>query len=477
MDTTTVLLGLTILFGFYMAWSIGANDVANAMGTSVGSGSLTLRQAVLVAAVLEFAGAFLVGSSVADTLRSKLFDPEAIPALTLGCGMIAALLAAGVWLQFASFFGWPVSTTHSIVGAVVGIGCVAVGVGEVNWGEVGKIASSWIISPILAGAISYVIFRIVLVKVFYKKDPVAAARRVAPYMAFMVFAVMFAVTGVKGLKGLWIRLGVDAPHPVVIWGASLLIGIIAALITARLVRKVAIPTQPQVNHLLTSYVARSLDKAAMHLRRVSDTAEGVIQDRAIALLEQVDELAEIAKHEVMQQPSGDAFREVERIFVYLQIISACFVAFAHGANDVANAIGPMVGAWEAIKHGIVSAKASVPLWALALGGVGIVIGLATWGWRVIETIGKRITELTPTRGFCAEFGAALTILVASVFGLPISTTHTLVGAVLGVGLARGIGALNLTTMRDIVASWIITIPAGAGLAIVFFFILKAIFVP
>ncbi len=476
MDTTTVLLGLTILFGFYMAWNIGANDVANAMGTSVGSGALTLKRAVILAAILEFAGAFLVGAAVTDTLRGKLFDTSQLDAMTLGLGMVAALLASGVWLQFASYFGWPVSTTHSIVGAVVGVGCVAVGVSEIEWGEVARIGSSWIVSPLMAGAISYILFRVILVKVFYRKNPVAAARRVAPLLVFIVLAVMLSVTGLKGLKGMWPRWGMAVPSPVIIWGVSVAIGVIGFFITKRLIGPAHLEEQSAENHLLTSYVARGLEKAGMHLRRVADTAHGPMQSQALALLEQVDKLTHDARQQSSQGHPGSEFREVERIFCYLQILTACFVAFAHGANDVANAIGPMAGAIDAFKDGVVNAKAIVPLWLLALGGIGIVIGLATWGWRVIETVGKRITELTPTRGFCAEFGASVTILVASVFGLPISTTHTLVGAVLGVGLARGIGALNLGTMRDIVASWIVTIPAGAGLAIVFFFILRAIFI-
>lgn len=477
MDTTTVLLGLTILFGFYMAWNIGANDVANAMGTSVGSGALTLKRAVIAAAILEFAGAFLVGAAVTDTLRSKLFDPTALDARTLGCGMLAALLSAGVWLQIASYFGWPVSTTHSIVGAVIGFGCVAAGVNEINWPEVTRIGTSWVISPVLAAAISYTLFRVILVKVFFKKNPVAAARRITPYLVFLVIFVLIAVSGVKGLKNVWARVGMDEPAPIVIWGAAVALGMLSFAVARALVNRVKVdePSNPS-NHHLNSYVLRSLEKAGMHLRRVSDTADGSVHQKAVQLLAEVDQLAGDAKQHLNTTQPGNDFRDVERIFVYLQIMSACFVAFAHGANDVANAIGPMIGAMDAFRDGAVHVKASVPLWALALGGFGIVVGLATWGWRVIDTVGKRITELTPTRGFCAEFGAAVTILVASVFGLPISTTHTLVGAVLGVGLARGIGALNLTTMRDIVASWIVTIPAGAFLAILFYYILKAIFI-
>lgn len=473
---TLILLGITLLFGFYMAWNIGANDVANAMGTSVGSGALTLKRAVIVAAIFEFSGAFLVGSNVTNTIRKGIFDPTQLEAIELGCGMIAALLAAGVWLQIASYFGWPVSTTHSIVGAVVGFGCVALGFDKINWGEVGTIASSWVISPVLAGAVSYIIFRIVLRKVFFQRDPVEAAKRVTPHIAAFVIFVMVGVSGFKGLKGLWRRLDVTAPHPIWTWVAAAALGAVAYFIARRLVRRVKSNGEPATNHMLASYISRSVSKAKMHMRRVRDTAGGPMADRAAELVNELDELQQRARQAYDTSTPGREFREVERIFVYLQIMSACFVAFAHGANDVANAIGPMSAAFEAVRTGEVAVKAGVPLWALALGGVGIVIGLATWGWRVIETIGKRITELTPTRGFCAEFGAATTILLASVFGLPISTTHTLVGAVLGVGLARGIGALNLATVRDVVASWIITIPAGAGLAIVFFYILQAIFV-
>lgn len=517
-----ILLILAIAFGLYMAWNIGANDVANAMGTSVGSGALTLKQAIILAAIFEFTGAFLVGSHVSDTVRKKIFEPTAIQAqsiqevagleqmptseelavireqaksdsvlqqqldqadskaaLNLACGMIAALLAAGCWLQLASYFGWPVSTTHSIVGSVVGFGAVALGVGQIEWLVVAKIVSSWLVSPLLAGAISYLLFRFLLRRVFYQPDPVAAAKQIMPYLAFVVMIVLVGVTSFKALKGFWKRFNLDPTdmYPLLFTMLfALVVGVCGAFIARLLVRRIQSQPLDQTMVYQGVYVSRSLDKMLKHLRRIESFSTGPIQGQVSELRVQLKDLAHQAEQQsdpVLTQP---VYQKVERIFVYLQVLSACFVAFAHGANDVANAIGPLSAAVQSLKEGVVAAKAQVPAWALALGGVGIVVGLATWGWRVMETIGRRITELTPSRGFAAEFGAAITILVASLSGLPISTTHTLVGAVLGVGLARGIGAINLNVVRDIVASWIITIPAGAGLAVLFYFILKALFI-
>ncbi|MFP4224618.1 MAG: inorganic phosphate transporter [Phycisphaeraceae bacterium] len=479
-----VLLGVTLAFGFYMAWNIGANDVANAMGTSVGSGALTLKWAIILAAVFEFAGAFLVGSQVSDTIRKGIFDPEMVEsAHVLALGMIAALLAAGVWLQSASYFGWPVSTTHSIVGAVVGFGCVQVGVTNVDWGVVGSIAASWVVSPLLAATISYLLFKLLLRLVFYKPDPVEAAKQVTPYLVFVVVTVLAGVTGVKGLKAFWKTVEFQDEmlawnHPVALTitaVAAVVVGLIGALIGWRLVRRVQPPDGDAAHRFENVYVNRSLDKATKHLQRVVANAAPEVAAEAQGVLTRVHHLTEVAERKTDPEATRSVYDKVERIFIVLQVLSACFVAFAHGANDVANAIGPMSAAVQAITSGMVAAKAAVPYWALLLGGAGIVLGLAMWGWRVMETIGRRITELTPSRGFTAEFGAAMTVLVASLMKLPISTTHTLVGAVLGVGAARGIGALNMRTVRDIVASWVITIPIGAGLSILFFYMLLAIF--
>ncbi len=462
---------IAIVLAFYVAWNIGANDVANAMGTSVGSGALTLKRAVILAAILEVAGAFLLGSHVSNTVESGIVNPSVFAAEPhlYAYGMLGALLAAGVWLQFATFFGWPVSTTHSIVGAIVGFGVVAAGIHSIHWGQVWFILGSWVVSPLLGGCIGFVVFNIIRRQIFYQKDPIRAAKRLTPIMIFVVFGVLAMVLLYKGMENLDVDLS--------FWpalGLSLLIGALAGLIGALLMMRikvsVSIPDERQ-----GVQVSAGLERALKHLRRAQGEARGGLADEVCALERKVAALSEAvgkpSKYELLEAES----RTVERMFVYLQIISACFMAFAHGANDVANAIGPLSAVIEFVRSGQIAAHTPVPLWLLGIGGAGIVVGLATWGWRVIRTVGKRITELTPTRGFAAEFGAALTILVASRLGLPVSTTHTLVGAVFGVGLARGIGAINLRIIRDILVSWVITIPAGALLSILFYHLLLWIF--
>ena len=486
-DAQTALLGLLLFTGLYAAWNIGANDVANAMGTSVGSGALTLRRAVILAAIFEFLGAVIVGSNVSETVRKKMFNPadltkiygEADGALVLGCGMIASLLAAGTWLLIATWKQWPVSTTHSIVGAVVGFGCVSLGVDLIEWSKVGLITIGWIVSPIMSGAIAYAMFTVILKMVFYKRDPVRAARQTAPLLVFWVLVVLCGVTAYKGLKPLWKKYGIDpfAPEAVALTIVSaIVVGLIGALVTKWLLRNVEADSAQPHNPLLHADVARSLGKAIMHLKRVRANTNDSMNDDAAQLLNQLESMHSVAIKNTESGTDSSELRRVEGIFVYLQVLTACFVAFAHGANDVANAIGPLSAGWQAVNDGVIKSESAVPLWALSIGGIGIVLGLATWGWRVIKTVGERITELTPSRGFCAEFAAAVTILLASVlpFGLPVSTTHTLVGAVLGVGFARGLAALNLRTMRDIIASWAITIPAGALLSVFFFYVLKVI---
>ncbi|MBJ7448884.1 MAG: inorganic phosphate transporter [Parachlamydiales bacterium] len=415
MSTDSILLVTAIVLAFYMAWNMGANDVANAMGTSVGSGALTLRKALLLAAVLEFCGAFFVGSEVSQTIESGIVNTQLFvdDPRQLVFGMLASLLAAGVWLQVASYYGLPVSTTHSIVGALIGFGLVAKGPGSIQWGEFGKIVLSWVLSPLLGGVFAYLIFSFVRKRILYKKDPMTHALRFAPWMVFAVFFMLSLVILFDGLSHLHLNLNFTRA-----FGLSILIGAVCTLI------------------------------ATFFLRRQGKRLFAKYQHSSIA---------------------------VESLFIFLQTLSAGCMAFSHGANDVANAIGPLASIVRIIKTGAVPLQEQVPTWILMLGGAGIVIGLATWGWRVIDTIGKKITELTPTRGFSAEFGAAITILVASKLGLPISTTHTLVGAVLGVGLARGIDALNLHMIRDIIVSWVVTVPIGAILAIAFYYGFSAIF--
>lgn len=414
------LLGLACIAGFFMAWGIGANDVANAMGTSVGSGALTIRQAIFVAIIFEFLGAWLAGGEVTTTIRKGIIDPELLadsPEL-LVYGMMSALFAAGTWLMVASVRGWPVSTTHSIVGAIVGFAAVGISVESVNWSQVGTIATSWVISPVMAGIISYAIFMSVKRLIFDAQDPFQSAKRYIPlYMWFVGFMISM-VTLLKGLK----HVGVE------------------------------------VDFGLGSKFANSLPLAA--LIGIAVAVAGALMLRRVQ--ETVDE--------------DNRFASVENVFAILMIFTACAMAFAHGSNDVANAVGPLAAVSNIVESGgQVSATSAMPGWILLTGALGIVIGLATYGWKVIATVGQKITELTPSRGFAATLAAASTVVIASGSGLPISTTHTLVGAVLGVGLARGIGAIDLRVIGSIFVSWLITLPAGAILAIIFFYTLRGVF--
>jgi len=469
MDLLLFLQILTLVFGFYMAWNIGANDVANAMGTSVGSKALTLRKAVVLAAILEFSGAFFVGSTVSETIQKGIVNPEIFEynPLVFVTGMLGALLATGLWLQLASYFGLPVSTTHAIVGAVIGFGAVIGGVHAVHWMEVLSISFSWVLSPLLSGFLSYLLFSLLQRKIFFSLRPVDEARKIVPFLAFFCFTIFLLSILYEGLSNLHLHL--NFPRALFF---SCCFGILAFFVYSVLLRKLALKQTPENTPKISPQHMISLEKAAKHLRRVQLNSEGELHDSANDALKQVHELREKIKKEASFEQNYHPYHQVEKIFVYLQVISASLVAFAHGANDVANAIGPVAAIVEVLRTQIVTQNTAIPSWLLAFGGVGIVVGLATWGWRVIETIGKKITELTPTRGFCAEFGAAATILLASKMGMPISTTHSLVGAVLGVGLARGLRAINLRTLRDIALSWIVTIPICAVLSIILFFIIN-----
>tara|TARA_B110000008_G_scaffold184006_1_gene182847 strand:- start:150 stop:1352 length:1203 start_codon:yes stop_codon:yes gene_type:complete len=399
-----------------MAWGIGANDVANAMGTSVGARALTLAQAILVACIFEFAGAYLAGGEVTSTIRKGIIDPVILadsPDL-LVFGMMASLLAAGTWLLIASFNGWPVSTTHSIVGAIVGFAAVGISVDAVSWSRVGSIVSSWVVSPLMAGTISFLIFRSVQNLILNTEHPFDNAKKYVPFYMFLVGFVISMVTLLKGLKHVGLSLNFEQSLTY-----SILIGVGIALL------------------------------GTFFLRKVKNTS----------------------------QVRGDVtFDGVEKVFAVLMVFTACAMAFAHGSNDVANAVGPLAAIANVVQSGgQIAAKSTMPAWILLLGGVGIILGLAMLGYKVIETVGRNITELTPSRGFAAELAAATTVVLASGTGLPISTTHTLVGAVLGVGLARGLSAIDLSVVGRIVISWVITLPVGAGLSILFFFTLKGIF--
>jgi len=411
-----IYITMAVIFGLFMAWGIGANDVANAMGTSVGSKALTFRQAVMIAAVFELAGAVLAGGEVTKTIRKGIIDVSSLgntPEL-LVYGMLASLLAAGIWLLVATRMGWPVSTTHSIVGAIVGFGAAGIGVEAVQWGKVGTIAASWVTSPLLAGTIAFFLFRSIQKLIINTDNPIKYAKKYVPFYIFAVGFIISMVTLVKGLKHVGVKLPMEQNSAI-----ATVIGIIIMALGSLMIRRL-----------------------------------------------RFDPEADRDFH----------FANMERIFGVLMIFTAIAIAFAHGSNDVANAIGPVAAIVGIVQHaGDIAPKSATPVWILLIGGGGIVFGLITYGHKVIATIGSGITELTPSRGFAATLGAAMTIVFASGTGLPISTTHTLVGGVLGVGLARGIGALNGNVIRTIFMSWIVTLPAGAILSILFFFTFKGIF--
>ena len=406
------LLVSAVIISFYTSFMGGANDFANAFGTSVGSGSITIKQAVLIAIFAELFGAVMVGGHVTDTVRKGIVDPSCFEAepMMLVYGLLAALVGSGLFLQIATHFGLPVSTTHAIVGSMVGFGLVALGFDAVNWGNVGYIATSWVVSPIGGGIVAYLTFRIIQHQILEKKDPVAVASRIVPIFVGITCSTIVLSIIYKGLKN--IHLSLSLTQAVL---AALFIGLVAAIITRFLL--------PQ-----------------------SDK-----RDRRIQLV------------------------MVEKKFSYLQVLTAAYIAFAHGANDVANSIGPLAGIWAIYHEGLIGLKSEVPVWILVMGGTGIVIGLAVLGWRVIETVGKKITNITPSRGFSAEFAAATVVLIFSKLGMPVSTTHTLVGAVIGVGMARGFSAIDIRVVRKILTSWVVTIPAAAVLTALTYMLLMSVF--
>lgn len=474
MEVQSILTILVLLVGFYMAWNIGANDVSNAMGTSVGSGALTLRRAVLIAAVLEFCGAYFVGSTVTETMQHSLIDISQFtdnPKILI-YGMCASLLGTGVWLQLASYYGLPVSTTHAIIGAILGFGVLTLGWGGIEWGMIGSIALSWIISPVISGIVSYFIFSLLQKKILFALDPAVATKRFIPFLLFWIFGTFSLSLFMNGLGR--VHLSLSFPQAI---GMSGLVALVAAAIGFIVVRKLPLSSaslSSSSRYLPQSLI--SLEKAIKHLHRMrTGLGEQNNHHKISQLLDEMHSLKKEMQKDTSFPERTSEYRLVEKAFGFMQIISACFVAFAHGANDVANAIAPVATVLDVIKNGVPTLGSAVPSWLLLFGGAGIVIGLATWGWRVIETIGRKITELTPTRGFSAEFGAAITILIASKLGFPISTTHCLVGAVLGVGLARGLRALNLRLVKDIALSWVITLPASALMSILAYLALRAIF--
>lgn len=416
-----VFLAMAVIFGAYMAWGIGANDVANAMGTSVGSGAITVRNAIIIAAVFEFAGAFIAGGEVTKTIRKGIINPDAImgtPEL-LVYGMLASLLAAGIWLMIASSRGWPVSTTHSIVGALVGFAVAGIGVDAVQWSKIGTVVASWVVSPLVGGGFALLLMLSIRKLVLNTDNPFLAAKRWGPLYVFLVGWIVSLVTMFKGLKHLNLDLSVAESFIY-----ATIIGVVVAFIGKLMINRV-----------------------------------------------QIDAEADLDYH----------YASVEKVFTPMMVFTACAMAFAHGSNDVANGIGPLaavVSIVTSVQDGateIVHQKSALPVWILILGGGGIVLGLVTMGYKVMQTIGTKITELTPTRGYCATLAAAITVVLASKTGLPVSTTQIAVGSVIGVGLARGVGAIDMRVIGNIVMSWLVTLPAGAILAAIFFFIFKAIF--
>ncbi|WBA08341.1 inorganic phosphate transporter [Salinivibrio kushneri] len=413
MNHGTILIMVAAAFGFLMAIGIGANDVANAMGTSVGSKALTVKQAIIVAMIFEFAGAYLAGGEVTDTIRKGVIDTSfyADQPLELVFGMMSALLAAGSWLLLASFMGWPVSTTHSIIGAIIGFACLSVGADAVDWQTVQGIVGSWIITPFISGLFAYFIFLSAQRLIFDTDRPVLNAKRFVPLYMFLTAFIIAMVTIKKGLKHVGLHL-------------TTLESVSASIVLSALVMFFGV-----------FYISKKY-----------------------------------------RGDENQGFQGVERIFSLLMVVTACAMAFAHGSNDVANAIGPLSAIVATVQNlGAVAEKAQIAWWILPMGGAGIVLGLATMGHRVMATVGSGITELTPSRGFAAQLATASTVVLASGTGLPISTTQTLVGGVLGVGFARGIAALNLGVVRNIVASWLITLPAGALLAVIFYQVMTSLF--
>ncbi len=409
-DLVWIIIGTAGAIAFYMAWSIGANDVANSMSTAVGAKAITHRQAVIIAGVLVFLGAVLVGPNVAQTIKSDIINVESIQPNIVILGFISALLAAAIWSTLSTWKEMPISTTHSIIGALMGFGIIAGGVSSVNWLKIGSVAASWVLSPVFGCIIAFFVFKIIVKLIFAKEEPVSAAKIVGP----------------------------------------VIIGITGFLVAASLLFKTSI----NENYNISDF-------------------QGLLISLAIAII--IGVIGIILLRKIQAKKEEDYFT-VEKIFRNLQVGTACYVAFSIGANDVANAIGPVAGIIPLAENGVFNSEASIPFGLLLLGGLGIAFGALTWGRRVMKTVGERITSLTNTRGFSVEFSAATTVLVASRLGMPISTSHTVVGAVIGVGLARGLEAVDLSIIKKIVISWLLTLPIAAGTSIGIFLLLKTIFV-
>jgi PiT family inorganic phosphate transporter len=404
-----LIIGGSGAIAFYMAWSIGANDVANSMSTAVGAKAITFKQAVLIAGILNFVGAVFVGSHVTDTVRKGIVDVTGIKPDVLLIGFIASLLAAAIWVTLSTWKEMPISTTHSVIGALMGFGLIAGGTSAVIWTKIGSVVASWVLSPISGCILAFIIFRIIVKLIFSKEKPVKSAKVIGP----------------------------------------IIIGFTAFLIISSLCLKTSLSKNLNISDIQSILIACLIS-----------TIVAII---GIILLRKIDDT------------KAEDYSTVENIFRRLQIITSCYVAFAHGANDVANAIGPIASIIPLAQGLDIGETVEVPTTLLALGGFGIAIGCLTWGRRVMKTVGGRITSLTNTRGFSVDFGAATTVLIASKLGMPISTSHTVVGAVIGVGLARGLEAVDLSVIKKIIISWLLTLPVAAGTSVVIFLLLSVIF--
>lgn len=415
MSLDLIYLGLACVVGFIMTWGVGANDLANIMSTTMGSKAITPRVAIIIAVLFEFAGAFFGSAHVTSTIRTGIINIDLVhPEVYLIYGMLSILMAGSVWMTLASFIGMPVSITNAIVGGLVGFGAIVLGAHTIHWETVRHIALSWICSPLISGLVSYLLFVLIQKRILSRSQPQKAIKRFLPIFLIGVGSVLSIMVVLKGLEHFNIHF--------------------AFLINCALV-------------VLTSLLVLIL---------------------GYALLWRIP----AAQHEDLH---GQLIY-TEKVFSVLMGLTACAMVFAHGSNDVAIAVGPIAAIFGIIHSGeLLNATTPIPSWIVSLGAFGVVIGFLSYGRKVIETVGSGITALTPSRAFSATLAAATTVIVSTSTGIPVSATQTLVGAVLGVGLARGIGALNLTVIRNIFTSWVVTIPATAGICIVFFFLLKEIF--
>lgn len=436
MSSSILQLGLTAFLAFYLAWNLGANDVANAMGTSVGSKAVTLRQAVIIAGILEFTGAVLFGHEVSSTLATEVANPELfaqMPQLLL-FGMVSVLLACGLWLQIATSRGWPVSSSHAVVGAIAGFSWVAAGFSAVDWGNIGLISLAWVLTPVVSGLTAAGFYSLVKYSILNRPNPIEQLREWIPWLS----AALFSVFGIIVLPTLFNR-PLFAALPIPTHDLPIATGAFAAVV-------------------LTLISWRQLERFTSTPDKIQNSVSPSPSSPPLPI------------------PPSPFSNPVERLLGRFQVLSACFVAFAHGSNDVGNAIAPLAAISYILRtNSVPLAGFSVPLWILVLGGSGIVFGLAIWGKNVITTIGENIIPLQPSSGFCAELATATTILLASRAGIPVSTSHALVGAVVGIGLIQDWRKVQFKTIRGIALAWVITVPVGAGLGAIFFLLLRRLF--